>query len=655
MNRKHEYDIHDRTVGKNLPLLLRARAHECPDLTLQYVKNDDGKYDTYSYRRVYTRVIEMACALQKFGIKRGELVGIIADNRREWMVTDLALLSLGAADVPRGCDSMGTEIRFILNYINCRIAFFENGRQLAKVLEKPEEVPDLKDAILFDSADEALQQLAEKNGIRVHKFIDLEDDGKKADSAQRKAVEDEMDKTQPGDLATIIFTSGTTGTPKGVMLTHDNFIAQCEVVQSVLAYNRPGDIWLSVLPVWHSFERVFVYFIIALKSACAYSRPSATVMLADMAALHPRSMCGVPRLWESVAQGFFRAMKKQGGMAFAMFNISISIGKQYNWAKDRVFGLICRYQKTARIIDTLFCLIPFILLSPLNGLCELIVFRKIRAKFGGKLTVGISGGGSLQPDTDAFYHAIGFKLLEGYGISEAAPVLSVRNPQCPRSGCVGEVFPAAEIKVVEQKDGKIVSPDPLPPGKPGLVYARGRQIMAGYFKHPELTGQVIDADGWLNTGDLGMMTYDNEIKIIGRAKDTIVLLGGENIEPLVIEKALCTSRFIETAVVVGQDQKYIGALIVPAKEAVTAYANENRIVYETWEALLESNEIQNLIRDEIDSKVCADTGFRTCERVYKFVLLPESFQTGKEINAKLEIMRFKIAKIYAREIKSLFI
>ncbi len=647
--------VRDLTVGKTLPLLLRSRVQMCPDIPLQYVKNDDGKFDTYSYRRVYTRVIEMACSLQKIGIGRGDFVGLIADNRREWLITDMALLSLGAADVPRGCDSMGAEIRFILNYAGCKAVFFENGKQLLKVLEKPEEVPALKDAILFDSAEESVRDVAEKHGIRVHKFIDLEDEGKKADTVQRKAVEAEMDKTQADEIATIIFTSGTTGTPKGVMLTHDNFIAQCEVVQSVLVYNKPGDIWLSVLPVWHSFERTFQYFIIALKSGCCYSRPVASIMIADMVALHPKSMCGVPRLWESFAQGFYRAMKKEGGIPFVLFNMSISIGKQFCWATDRVFGLICRYRKTRRFFDTLYGIVPLVLLAPFYGLCELLVYRKIRAKLGGKMAAAISGGGSLQPETDAFYHAIGFKLLEGYGISEAAPVLSVRNPQRPRSGCVGEVFPSAEVKVVAQRDGQIVSTDPLPPGKPGLVLARGRQIMKGYYRRPDLTEQVVDKDGWLNTGDLGMMTQDNEIKIIGRAKDTIVLLGGENIEPLVIEKAICASRFIEMAVIVGQDQKYIGALIVPQKDAVVAYANENRIVYETWEALLESNEIQKLIREEIDTRVCAETGFRTCERIYKFTLLPESFQAGKEINAKLEIMRYRIAKLYAREIKSLFV
>lgn len=647
-------DVRDTSIGKNLPLMLRSRMELCPETILQYVKNDDKKYDTYTYRRVYTRVVEMAFALKKFGVKRGDKVGIISDNRREWLITDMALLSLGAADVPRGCDSMGSEIRFILNYVECTLCFFENQKQLLKVLEKIEEVPFLKDAILFDSADSEVRAAAEAKGIRVHKFIDFEDDGKKATDAERKDIESEMDNTSPDEIATIIFTSGTTGTPKGVMLSHDNYIAQCEVVQHTLPYLKQGDIWLSILPIWHAFERVVNYLVISLKNGMVYSRPAAQVMLADMEAIHPTTMCGVPRLWESVAQGFFRAMKKKGGATLAMFNIAISIGKSYNWAKDRVFGLLCRYQKTMRIFDTLFCIVPFILLTPLNALCDLIIFKKIRAKFGGNMHYAVSGGGSLQPDTDAFYHAINFKLLEGYGITEAAPVLSFRDPYKPRSGCVGQIYASAQVKIVPMEDGEIISDEALPAGKPGLILAKGRQIMKGYYKREDLTAKVIDKDGWLNTGDIGMMTYDNEIKIIGRAKDTIVLLGGENIEPLSIEQAVCSSDYIETAVLVGQDQKYIAALIVPAKDAVTSYAVENRIVFETYEALLESSEIQDLIRREIDKRICSDAGFRTCERIYKFALLPASFEQGKEINAKMEVMRHKVAKIYEPQIKSLF-
>ena len=294
------------------------------------------------------------------------------------------------------------------------------------------------------------------------------------------------------------------------------------------------------------------------------------------------------------------------------------------------------------------------MLSPLYALGNVLVYKKIRGKLGGRIVCALSGGGALQPDIDAFYQAIGFPLIEGYGITEAAPVLSVRWPFKARLGCVGQVFPCAEVKIVAEEHGKIVSDVPLPPGKKGLVLARGRQIMKGYYKRPDLTEQAIDNGGWLNTGDLGIMTYDGEIKITGRAKDTIVLLGGENIEPQVIESALCSSDFIESVVVMGQDKKYLGALIVPSKDNIVNYASEHGLTTEDYEELLNSQPILNLIRNEIDSKVSAEAGFRVCERIYRFALLQNSFTVGRELSGKQEMMRHKIVDLYKKEIESLF-
>lgn len=647
-------ELIDRSLGKNLPLLLRSRVEICPDVTLQAAKNKNGVYIRYSYKYVYERVIEFAFALRQLGIKRGDNIGLIADNRREWLITDLALLSLGAADVPRGCDSTGVEIRFILNYADCSVSFFENGNQLAKVLEKSDEVPLLKTAVLFDDPSEEIRKTASAAGIKIYCFADIERDGTKATADERADIEHEMDLTEPDEVATIIFTSGTTGTPKGVMLTHDNYLAQCEIVRHVLPNAEQGDMWLSVLPVWHSFERAFVYMIMALNSGYAYSKPVASIMLADMEAIKPEWMCGVPRLWEMFAQGFYRAMKKNGGIQLNIFLNFIEIGKKFSKAKEQVTGLVCRYHAYPRVFDFIRGIVPFILHAPAYGIGELLVYRKVRAKLGGHMKAAISGGGALQSDTEAFYHAIGFNLLEGYGMTEAAPVLSVRNAKRPVSNCVGKVFPCVDVKIVAEKDGKIASTDPLPPGKKGLVLCRGRQIMKGYYKRPDLTAQVIDKDGWLNTGDLGILSVDEELKITGRAKDTIVLLGGENVEPAVVEKALKKSPYIETVVAVGQDKKYLGVLIVPDREHVLAYAEENHIVYETWEALLETTEIQTLFRQEIDLIVSAKNGFRTCERIYKFALLPEPFKVGAEINAKQEIMRHKVVQIHAEEMAELF-
>ena len=530
--------VENAPMPRTIPLLFRERVKEIPEVSLQVVKNEIGKFEHYSYELVYRRMLDLACVLRKMGVRRGDRIGLISDNRREWLVTDMAVLALGACDVPRGCDSMGTEIRFILSFTECRLAFFENGRQLEKVLENVAEVPALKDAVLFDSADEELVHKAAEAGITVHKFIDLEDRGRKSSYGERGAVEVDMNETGGDEIATIIFTSGTTGIPKGVMLSHDNYIAQCEVIRKVFPDARQGDLWMSVLPVWHSFERSFQYFCMVFKSGLVYSKPAVSMMLSDMEATHPNWMCGVPRLWDSVAQRFLHDIRKTGGLRYMMFNIALSIGTTYGWAKDRVFGLICRYKWTIRLLDSLYAFIPYLLFYIPYHLCDILVFRSIRERLGGKMTGAVSGGGTLPPATDAFYHAIGFKLLDGYGLTETAPVLAMRFSKKPRTGAVGQVFPAVQIKVVAYEDGQPVNGEPLPVGKRGLVLAKGRQVMKGYYKRPDLTAKVLDEDGWLNTGDIGVLTYDNELKITGRAKDTIVLLGGENIEPEVIENAI---------------------------------------------------------------------------------------------------------------------
>ena len=295
-----------------------------------------------------------------------------------------------------------------------------------------------------------------------------------------------------------------------------------------------------------------------------------------------------------------------------------------------------------------------ILLWPLHKLGDILVYKKIREKFGGRINLAISGGGALQKDIDDFYRAIGLRLLEGYGLTETAPALSFRYHKTPRPGCVGAIFPTVELKIVPEENGVATSTEHLGPGKQGLIYIRSGQVMKGYYKRPDLTEKIIDKDGWLNTGDLGLLTYDNEIKITGRAKDTIVLLGGENIEPAIIEAELNTSPYIETSIVLGQDQKYLSSLIVPSKENVIEYATENNLDTSDYEELLKSKEIIDLFDSIIKEKDSTANGFRVCEKIFRFALLPNSFTVGEELSAKQEMMRHKIVEKYSQIISTLF-
>ena len=650
--------IFDKTVPKNLPLLFKKRAEDYPDIKLQAYKNAQGKFEYSSYSRVYNEVICYAAALSKLGIKKGSNVALISDNRREWLITDLAIQSLGGADVPRGCDSMGNEIRFIIDFADCEFACFENVRQLEKVLEKAEETPKLKTAILFDKPETEPANCP----FQILYFDDILQDGKNIYRENpfnvQSEIENSMLSIEPNDTATIIFTSGTTGTPKGVMLTHNNYISQLSVLQPFLPAH-PGDWWLSILPVWHVFERLIQYVAIYFANGLAYSKPVPSILLADMAEIKPHWMCGVPRLWEALAAGVHKAMKKTGGIKYKLFKFFVSVGDKYNTCRNLVRGYVTQIKKRSRFLDFLVGLIPMILLWPLNKLGNALVFKKIQAKFGGRLKIAISGGGSLQRSTESFYHSVGLNLLEGYGLTETAPVISFRYHKIPRPGCVGVIFPTFEVKVVKEEHGVIVTdengkPVELGPGQKGLILAKGSQVMKGYYKRPDLTEKVIDKDGFFNTGDIGLLTWDKEIKITGRAKDTIVLSDGENVEPAVIENELCTSPFIESAIVLGQDQKILASLIVPSKEAVIQYAQDNGLDFSDYEKLLQTEQIKDLIYKEVSTKDSPANGFRPCERIAKIALLPNSFKVGEELSAKQEMMRFKIVEKYASLIATLF-
>ncbi|MCQ2576163.1 MAG: long-chain fatty acid--CoA ligase [Treponema sp.] len=650
----HKFRV-DNTLPKNIPLLFKDRVEKYPESPCQAAKDDTGTYQYYTYSQVYQSVIKMALALKTLGVKKGSNVALISDNRKEWLITDLAILSLGGADVPRGCDSMGTEIRFIISFADCEIGFFETAYQLIKVLEKADECPLLKTAILFDKPSEADAAKIANSSIKVLYYEDLIEQGAALyNEESKKEYEAALNEVDGNDNATIIFTSGTTGTPKGAQITHENFIQENRCVPDFLTC-KPGEFWMTILPVWHIFERYIQYASIYFGTGLAYSKPIPSMLLKDMLAVRPQWMCGVPRLWEGLAAGVNKKMQKTGGIVYKLFKFFVWWGTQYAHFKDLVFGNICAFKKRNRFVDFLAGILPWLFFWPLHKLGNALVFKKIKAAFGGRLNIAISGGGALQPHTDNFYRAVGLNLLEGYGLTETAPVVSFTYYKHHRMGCVGPTFPGWEVKVVAEENGAIMGKDHIGPGKKGVIFVKGPQLMKGYYKRDDLTKAAMDEDGYFNTGDIGILTYDGEIKITGRAKDTIVLLGGENVEPAVLESALNGSEYIESVMVVGQDQKSLGALIVPSKEAVTQYAAANNASTDDYKELLKTDLIKTLIDSEVAAIISTANGFRSCEKIGKVALIPDSFQVGVELSAKQEMMRYKIREKYETEIKALFI
>ncbi len=628
---------------KTIPQILQQIVNSYPDIAAQMSRSEEGPFTSRTYADLYGDVQIFAAGLRNLGVKRGDHVGLISENRVEWFVTDLAVLSLGAADVPRGNDSTADELAFILGLPECAVAVVENEGQLKKVLHVVDQLPALKHLILLEGEIDGKPA----RGVKGHHYSEVFQAGEKLLEKDPALIEQEIAEGEPDDVATIIFTSGTTGEPKGVMLTHRNFTYQVGCIPDRVRL-EPGDIWLCVLPVWHSFERIVQYIALGSATTLAYSKPIGKIMLADMAEIRPKWMASVPRIWEAVRAGIYRNIRSQGGAKEALFTFFVSVGGTHKHFSDMLRGLIPDFRRRNRLVDALVAVVPLLLLTPLKALGNLLVFKKIKDKLGGRFVAGVSGGGALPPAVDAFFGSAGVLLLEGYGLTETAPVLAVRHQMRPVPGTVGELLGGTECQI-RSEEGRI-----LAPGEMGIIYVRGPQVMQGYYRRPALTSAVLDEDGWLNTGDLGMLSHRGELKITGRAKDTIVLLGGENIEPLPIEQKLQESDLIERAVVVGQDQKYLAALICPNIDAVTAYADENHVPYMESEDLLESEGIRELIQGEVSSLVNTRTGFKGFELIYRTTLIPDDFEVGRELSAKQEIKRHVIAERYRKEIDALF-
>ena len=633
-----------------MPQLLQQITKKYPDITAQYSKDKQGDFIPLSYSDVFDRVLSFAGGLLSLGIARGDRVGLIADNRKEWYHASMGIMAIGAADVPRGCDATEQDLVRILSFAECTSAVIENRDQFIKILKNQQQFPLLKTLIVFDPfdiQDEELKAIGDISRFTIYSYDEIIERGMAYRKEHPEAIEQELEKGSDTEVATIIFTSGTTGEPKGVMLTHKNFAVQLDDLQTRVILHR-GEKAIVVLPVWHSFERLCEYVILASAAGMVYSKPVGSILLADIAKTKPALFPSVPRIWESVYTGVFKAMKQAGGIKQKLFNFFVAVGLFHAHHARNVTGQNPHFVPYTKITRPIISFVPYILSLPLYALGNVLVFKKIRTKLGTSFRQGVSGGGALPPNIDAFFWAIGISVTEGYGLTETAPVVSVRPLGRPVFGTIGKPLSCTEVKIVDD-NGK-----ELPVGQLGTVMIRGTSVMKGYYKRHDLTDAVIDKDGWFDSGDLGLKTIDGELILRGRKKDTIVLRGGENIEPVPIEMKLQESPFIAQAVVLGQDQRFLGALIVADEAEVKSYAAEQGLAADSLSELLEKPEIKKLFDQQIASLINHENGFKLFERINRFALLAKPFEAGVELSAKQDVMRYKITSLYSKQISALF-
>ena len=634
-----------------VPKMIKDQAEKYGEIIAQYKRLKNGDFEPIKYRDLFQIGMDFAAALLMLGVQREEPIGLISDNRAEWLQADIGIMSIGAVDVPRGCDATIIDLEKILSITECKVVIAENNSQINKILSLKEKLPHIQKIITFEEKDlvkDEVKQAAVDNNVELYYFSGLIVEGQKWRIEHKGAVEAELEEGTIEDTATIIFTSGTTGTPKGVMLSHKNFLTQLdEIVERI--YLNPGDKALSVLPVWHVFEREVEYVIMIQAATICYSKPVGSILLADFKRFNPHVLPAVPRVFEAVYDGVTKKMRKTGGIVNKMFNFFVGVAVIQKRMSRKMFNQNACFTSYFTPLWWILFFIPWILLWPLYGLGNLLVFRKIKSMLGTNFRVGVAGGGAFPPKIDEFFWAIGVKVVEGYGLTETAPIVSVRPVAAPVFRTIGSPIRGVKARIVDPQDGFV-----LGRCKEGVLQIKGDTVMKGYYKNPEMTAKVMTVDGWLDTGDLAIFTIHDELQIKGRIKDTIVLRGGENLEPLPIEMKLAESRYIKAAVVVGQDKRYLGALILVNSDEVKTYAEENGIQYDTYENFLQSEVVHKLFENEISNLVNSKTGFKMFERINKFVLITKDFEVGVELSAKQEIMRFRINDIYKKEIESMF-
>ena len=631
-----------------VPKMIQKSAEEFSEIVAQYRRTRSGDFEPITYREMFQLGLDFAAALKQLGLERGQPIGLISDNRPEWLQADIGIMSLGAIDVPRGNDATIIDLEKILSLTECKISIAENNSQVNKILSLKDKLPCLKEIISFekDTKDDVIA-LAKENDVKLYYFEDLIKEGQKYRIEHKGEVEAELEKGTGDDLATIIFTSGTTGTPKGVMLSHTNFLTQLEELPERIFVN-PGEKALSVLPVWHVFERAVEYVIIIQGATICYSKPVGSILLADFKKMNPHLLPAVPRIFEAVYDGITKKMRKAGGIVNAMFNFFVKVAIIHKRMQRKMFNKNPAFTRYYTTFWWILFFIPWILMFPLYWLGNLLVFRKIKAMLGTNFRGGIAGGGAFPQRIDEFFWAIGVNVVEGYGLTETAPVIAVRPLASPVYRTIGSALRGMQVRIVDM-DGYV-----LGRGQQGVLQIKGPNVMQGYYKNPEATAKVMTVDGWLDTGDLAVFTIHDEIQIKGRIKDTIVLRGGENLEPVPIETKLQESRFISNAIVVGQDQRYLSALILVDEEEIKGFAAANGLQYDTYESLLKSEEILKLYENEINTLVNIKNGFKMFERINKFALITKPFEVGVELSAKQEVMRFRINEIYKKEISEMF-
>lgn len=580
--------------------ILSAYTEKWPEQKVALAKRDNGVWRKYSPAEYQDMARKVSYALIELGIQPNDKVAIISGNRPEWNILDMGIMQVGAIDVPIYPTITKEDYRYILDNCDARMVVLEGVSVMNKVEEVRGDIPKLEYLYTFQDRQKYpyFDQLVALGEQHPHE----------------EELKRRMDAVRPEQCATILYTSGTTGTPKGVMLSHDNIINQIRGIR-----NTPSP-WsktaFSFLPICHAYERLLVYMYQHLGMSVYYAESLATIG-SDMKDVHPTMMTAVPRVLEKVYEKIVQGGEKQKGVKKKIFKWALNLAEQYRIEDDkRNWWYNCKLK-----------------------VADKLVYSTIRANLGAEhFDIVVSGAASISQKIASFFSAIKMPVYEGYGMTETSPVIAVSNnlPHGREVGSVGQALPGVELKIAPN----------------GELCCRGHNVMMGYYKNPELTKEIIDEEGWLHTGDLAHINEFGQVFITGRLKSLFKTSMGKYVNPQVIEDKFTESNFFENVVVFGEGQKFAAAIILPDFNYLKDWCKQNQLEYKSPADAINLREVKDRIAQEVQQY---NEFFGDTEKIKRYTLVADEWSIGNGIlTPTLKVKRKVVEKKYQEAIQAMF-
>lgn len=577
---------------KAIPEIFFETAESHPQKTALLYKKE-GVYFPITYKELKEKVLVFSSALQKLGIEKGENVAILSENRPEWVISDLGVMAAGGVVVPLHITLSPKAISNVLSHSKSKILIVSNADFLNKVLLEKKSLRNLKRIIFIEKLTDAQKQALKDKVVGWNAIFKINNGG---------GQDFEKLFLDPDGPCSIIYTSGTTGDPKGVVLTHRNFLSNVESVNEVIPVKH-NDIFLSFLPLSHVLERMAGYYMPLCYGATIAYAENAKQLAQNLKEVRPTILISVPRIFEKFHDAVWDKVNSSSHLQQKLFR----------WALKQQKG------------------------SLLYRLADFLVFQKIRSRMGGRLRLTISGGASLNENIARFFYKMGITVLEGYGLTETSPVISANREDDLKFGSVGKLVPGVKMKITDEKE----------------ILVRGPSIFSEYFNNKPKTKEAFDKEGWFYTGDLGFLDKQGFLTIIGRGKEMIVTSGGKNVWPEPIENLINNDRFVSQSMIIGNGQKFVSALIVPDWQEIEKYMKENNLPLKEHQKLTRDPNLLDIFQQRIDEKI--NPSLNDFEKIRNFRLLPQEFSHDQdELTPTLKLRRHIIERHYQKTIASMY-